>query len=76
MTPMTPPEPTNEPANDIVSMRAAVGFLGLFTLSSLGCATWLQAVGEASEVAWTLVGTGVGALAMLATTRLGGTRPQ
>lgn len=68
--------PISEPANDIVSMRAAVLFLGIFTLAALGCATWLQAVGAASEVAWTLVGTGVGALAMLATTRLGGSRPQ
>lgn len=65
-----------EPANDRWSMRAAVAFLGVFTLAALGCATWLQAAGAASEVAWTLVGTGVGALAMLATTRLGGLRPE
>lgn len=72
--PVTPP--TAEPANDTVSIRAAVGFLGLFTLAALGCATWLEAVDSGSQVAWTLVGTGVGALATLATTRLGGTRPQ
>lgn len=65
-----------EPANDTVSVRAAVGFLGLFTLAALGCATWLAAVDRASDVAWTLVGAGVGALATLATTRLGGTRPE
>lgn len=65
-----------EPTNDIVTVRAAAGFLGVFTLAALGCATWLAAVNQASDVAWTLVGTGVGALAMLATTRLGGTRPQ
>lgn len=74
--PATPPPVVTEPANDIWSMRSAVAFLGVFTLAALGCATWLQAVDAGSEVAWTLVGTGVGALAMLATTRLGGTRPQ
>ncbi len=73
---MTTPITPGEPANDTVAIRAAVGFLGLFTLASLGCATWLQAVDAGSEVAWTLVGAGVGALATLATTRLGGTRPE
>jgi hypothetical protein len=71
--PITPP---SEPANDVVTIRAAAGFLGVFTLAALGCATWLEAVGNGSPVAWTLVGTGLGALAMLATSRLGGTRPQ
>lgn len=75
MTTPIAPEPT-EPANDRWSMRVAVGFLGLFTLVALGCSTWLEAVGDGSQVAWTLVGTGVGALATLATTRLGGARPE
>ncbi len=62
-------QPTAE--NDIVTVRAAAAFLGVFTLAALGCSTWLEAVGKGSQVAWTLVGTGLGALAMLATTRLG-----
>lgn len=74
--PITPPAAAGEPANDTIAIRAAVGFLGVFTIAALGCCTWLEAVGEASPVAWTLVGTGLGALATLATTRLGGTRPQ
>lgn len=58
--------------NDLLTMRVAAIFLGVFTLAALGCATWLSSVGgDRADVAWTLVGTGAGALAMLATTRRG-----
>jgi hypothetical protein len=73
---MTAPVTPSEPANDTFAIRAAVAFLGVFTLAALACATWLTAGDKASEVAWTLVGAGVGALATLATTRLGGSRPE
>lgn len=71
-----PVTPEAEPANDLVTVRAAAAFLGIFTIAALGCSTWLEAVGKGSPVAWTLVGTGLGALAMLATTRRGGTLAQ
>jgi hypothetical protein len=67
---------TTEPTNDLVSVRAAVAFLGVFTMVALGCATWLESVGEGPDVLWALLGAGVGALATLATTRLGGTTTQ
>jgi hypothetical protein len=70
--PMTPPEP----ANDRWSMRAAVIFLGAITCTLIASATYLQIADKSAEVTLTLAGAGVGALATLATTRLGGTRPQ
>lgn len=72
---MTTPMPA-EPANDTVSIRAAVGFVGVLTAVLIGCATWLTATGADSTVPWSFVGVGLGALATLATTRLGGSRPQ
>lgn len=74
--PVTPPADTVEPANDRWSMRAAVAFVGAFALLALGCATWLESVDEGPDVLWALLGAAVGSLGTLATTRLGGTRPQ
>jgi hypothetical protein len=79
MTPPAPaadPEPVTEPANDRWSMRAAVVLLGAISLVLVACATYLEVADKSAEVTLSLAGVGVGALATLATTRLGGTRPQ
>jgi hypothetical protein len=67
--PVTPDQ--TEPANDVWTMRAAAIWLGLVTILLAVCATWLTAVDKPADVVWTLAGTGLGALAMLATTRRG-----
>lgn len=71
-----PVTPDAEPSNDRFALRSAVIGVIITAVILIGCATWLAAVDKPAEVTWALAGVPVGALATLATTRLGGTRPQ